>query len=454
MKKLVHSTHLDWLLGEIPLWKEKGIITPDQAGEIRSIYMPLEKPSQQNLAFYSLIWAASILCGISLLLLLGYNWDFMGYIPRLGVLFGITIAFQAGAFCTRFFTDKQLLSEILACFGGASFGISLFLIGQTFNLEGSEYEVFWWWIVGTIPVALLGQSPINWLLISLLELAWCGILADQLNSSIWKPFGWNSGLPLAPYSIMILLVPGFAYALFKKCRWTLVFQFIVIAFATVIIMVIWKIKEPILLGSLAIACALSLTECSQDKVFTSLASLAGKIATVLILLTFCYYEFQKSLFHSSNKIKLAGLNLSDLWPAYLVVVTTSILLIGVFGKKLAESRSSILFCTILFYGILLGLLILVFGAKNHQIPQIILSIVANILLLLTCAMWMDSGWENESIIQFFAGAILFLIWTFQRYFDLFGDIGGMLGASALFLACALLLVFLALFWQRKKRRLA
>jgi uncharacterized membrane protein len=175
---------------------------------------------------------------------------------------------------------------------------------------------------------------------------------------------------------------------------------------------------------------------------------------VLILLTFCYYEFQKSLFHSSNKIKLAGLNLSDLWPAYLVVVTTSILLIGVFGKKLAESRSSILFCTILFYGILLGLLILVFGAKNHQIPQIISSIVANILLLLTCAMWMDSGWENESIIQFFAGAILFLIWAFQRYFDLFGDIGGMLGASALFLACALLLVFLALFWQRKKRRLA
>jgi|GEM_PF-483419 len=454
MKKLAKSIHLDWLLGEIPLWQEKGIITPDQAGEIRSIYMPLEKSSQQNLAFYSLIWAASILCGISLLLLLGYNWDFMGYIPRLGVLFGTTIAFQAGAFCTRFFTDKQLLSEILACFGSTSFGISLFLIGQTFNLEGSEYEVFWWWIVGTIPVALLGQSPINWLLISILEFAWCGILADQLNSSIWKPFGWNSGLPLAPYSIIILLVPGFVYALLKKCRWTLVFQCITTAFAIVMIMVIWKIKEPILLGSLAIACALSLTECSQDKIFTSLASLAGKIATVLILLIFCYHEFQKSLFLSSNKINLAGLNLSDLWPAHLVMATTSILLIGVFGKKLAESRSSILFCTILAYGILVGSVILVFGDKSHQTLQIISSIAANILLLLTCAMWMDAGWENESSNQFFAGAILFLVWTFQRYFDLFGDIGGMLGASALFLACGLILVFLAFFWQRKKRRLA
>jgi len=48
MKKLAKSIHLDWLLGEIPLWQEKGIITPDQAGEIRSIYMPLEKHSRQN----------------------------------------------------------------------------------------------------------------------------------------------------------------------------------------------------------------------------------------------------------------------------------------------------------------------------------------------------------------------------------------------------------------------
>ena len=454
MKKLVQSIYLDWLLGEIPLWQEKGIITPDQAGEIRSIYMPLEKPSQQNLAFYSLIWAASILCGISLLLLLGYNWDFMGYIPRLGVLFGITIAFQAGAFCTRFFTDKQLLSEILACFGSTSFGISLFLIGQTFNLEGSEYEVFWWWIAGTIPVALLGQSPINWLLISILEFAWCGILADQLNSSIWKPFCWNSGLPLAPYSIILLVVPGFAYALLKKCRWTLVFQCITSAFAIVMIMVIWNIKEPILLVCLGLACGLSLTECSQDKVLTSLTSFAGKIATVLILLTFSYHNFQKSLFLNDDKITLAGLKFYSLWPAILVMATIFCTAIILLGKKLLQTRSSILFCAILAYGILVGSFVLVFGNKSHQTPQIISSIAANILLLLTCALWMDAGWENESSNQFFAGAILFLIWTFQRYFDLFGDIGGMLGASALFLACALFLVFLAIFWQRKKRRQA
>lgn len=454
MKKPADSSHLEWLATELTTWREKGIITTSQAGDIQNLYSPSKKTTGQNLAFYSLIWAASILCGISLLLVLGYNWDFMGYIPRLGILFGITIAFQAGAFCTRFFSDKSLLSEILACLGSISFGISLFLIGQTFNLDGSEHEVIWWWIAGSIPVAFLGQSPINWLLISILELAWCTALVAQSDYSIWQPFGWNSGLPLAPYSIIILLVAGFVYALLKKCRWTLAFQSIVLAFAIVMTMVIWKIQEPILLGSLAMACGFSLMECSQDKAFTALSSLIGKIATVIILLTFAYYEFQKSLFMSDKKFTLAGVELSGLWPALLVMAITMITAIGLFGKKLTQTRSSILFCAILFYSILVGLFLLIFGTNGLQSPQIISSIVANILLLLTCAMWMDAGWESGESFQFFAGVILFLVWTFQRYFDLFGDIGGMLGASALFLACALFLVFLAIFWQGKKRRQA
>ena len=46
--------------------------------------------------------------------------------------------------------------------------------------------------------------------------------------------------------------------------------------------------------------------------------------------------------------------------------------------------------------------------------------------------------------------ILFVGWAVMRYIDLFGDFGGLLGASLMFFLCGAALFGLVMYWRRRK----
>jgi len=77
-------------------------------------------------------------------------------------------------------------------------------------------------------------------------------------------------------------------------------------------------------------------------------------------------------------------------------------------------------------------------------------LTANILMLVYPAVMMDEGLKTNSSPKFFLGVSTFLLWTIIRYFDLFGNVGGMLGASLLFFLSSLALIGLAFFWRQRK----
>jgi hypothetical protein len=77
-------------------------------------------------------------------------------------------------------------------------------------------------------------------------------------------------------------------------------------------------------------------------------------------------------------------------------------------------------------------------------------IIANISMLGYSAVMMDEGLKTNSSAKFFLGVSTFLLWTIVRYFDLFGNVGGMLGAALLFFLSSLALIGLAFFWRQRK----
>jgi hypothetical protein len=71
--------------------------------------------------------------------------------------------------------------------------------------------------------------------------------------------------------------------------------------------------------------------------------------------------------------------------------------------------------------------------------------------MLGLAFWlMMVGMREERAFPFSAGVLYFLAWSVMRYADLFGEFGGMLGASCMFFTCGLAIAGFALYWHRRK----
>ena len=76
--------------------------------------------------------------------------------------------------------------------------------------------------------------------------------------------------------------------------------------------------------------------------------------------------------------------------------------------------------------------------------------VVNVLMVGFAIWLMRQGMKNDRGKIFTLGVAYFLLWAVLRYFDLFSDVGGMLGAAMLFFACAAVLYVVARLWQHRK----
>jgi hypothetical protein len=78
------------------------------------------------------------------------------------------------------------------------------------------------------------------------------------------------------------------------------------------------------------------------------------------------------------------------------------------------------------------------------------TILANAAMFAMAIWLMLVGLREDRGQPFSAGVFYFLLWTVMRYFDLFGDFGGMLGGAMLFFLCGAFLFGMALYWKKRK----
>ena len=133
---------MDWLKGELHLWKSEGTISETQLESIISQYdSQADAEQKKSTAFYTLISAASILAGAALLLLIGYNWEALNYIAKLGIIFGITITFQGLTMVSRFRWKNTMLSEVFSLLSCISYGSGIGSTHITFPFLASREKI-------------------------------------------------------------------------------------------------------------------------------------------------------------------------------------------------------------------------------------------------------------------------------------------------------------------------
>jgi hypothetical protein len=82
---------------------------------------------------------------------------------------------------------------------------------------------------------------------------------------------------------------------------------------------------------------------------------------------------------------------------------------------------------------------------------LLLTLAANAAMVALAVWLMWVGLREDRAQPFAAGVAYFLLWTVVRYIDLFGRVGGMLGAALLFFLCGCLLLGIVAFWRQRKR---
>ncbi len=444
---------MDWLKGELHLWKSEGTISETQLESIISQYdSQADAEQKKSTAFYTLISAASILAGAALLLLIGYNWEALNYIAKLGIIFGITITFQGLTMVSRFRWENTLLSEVFSLLSCISYGSGIWLIAQIFNLNAHYPDGFFWWALGSIPLAFLGQSSLLWFLVIALEIIWAFTEANANFGSTWLFLGRDTQLPSAAYLMPLLLLPGFIWAYLKDCPKTMALHLIGFACWCLSLWIAWNFQSLAvpLLGALFALYWLAGMAIKTKEKLTFVSHQIGLLATWPILCIISFYTFQREITERIKPEHNHGYAVIDGLLIFLVGIT--VLLVysrSTFSKthsKFVSTKELVLAFAILTQLSLAPAISFYFGSEC----SFAMVLTANILMLGYSAVMMEEGLKTNSSRKFFFGVGTFLLWTIVRYFDLFGDFGGMLGAALLFFLSSLALIALAFFWRKRK----
>jgi uncharacterized membrane protein len=141
----------DFLLQEAEKWREAGIITEEQLRQIKSRY---PEPAKTN----SLPFFAAVLIGLGVLTFIASNWEEIGAIAKLAIIFaGMTAAYLGGEFARRRGHDK--VGVALTAVGVVIYGAGFFLIGQIYHLSANPVYAFYLWLVGALSMTWHYRSP-------------------------------------------------------------------------------------------------------------------------------------------------------------------------------------------------------------------------------------------------------------------------------------------------------
>jgi hypothetical protein len=90
------------------------------------------------------------------------------------------------------------------------------------------------------------------------------------------------------------------------------------------------------------------------------------------------------------------------------------------------------------------------GDQPKMMVAIVPTILANFAILVVAVWLVRLGVREGRTRPFAAGVLGVLHWAWIRYIDLFGELGGMLGASLMFLFSAVVLFAVSWYWRGRK----
>jgi len=214
-----------------------------------------------------------------------------------------------------------------------------------------------------------------------------------------------------------------------------------LAWWTVLQAIAWKLgSNPIYfvgaVGALLLVIAESHTEGSR---FAVPYRYYGSLLVGGALVPLSFYSLGKHLGEDSMRVVIP--------PALLTVVALLIVQLG--GRKITSRLR-------LPVGLALLMTVLPLIAVGLKTPggagngALLATVLVNLAMVAGAFWLMQTGLREDRGRPFGAGVLYFLLWAVLRYVDLFGGVGGMVGAAMMFFGCGAILFAVGRYWQGRK----
>ena len=430
---------------EIGDWVQRKIISEDQARAICQTY-GLDYDSKGSSAAGTLTGLGYLFLALSVLTLIGFNWEDIPRALRTGGLIALTLGVYGLAIRT-WMLDRVRGAIPLFLFGNMLYGLSIILIAQIYQLGEYMPDGIFWWALGSMPFGPLLNSPILALFSLLLALIWL-VMEYTLNV-----FAWQMPLFLLAAAAVLVRAPT---SLVLALTWITALGFWLLTLMSWI----WAdasgrlvTQEGHLLVSVsmfvlvyALSCRLRLLDSVSAKdyaAFLSVWTLRFALLTLLIFsLQWPWFELLESdAWYGPPNI------LPSMWVTIGILLGGALLLIWRTGAQWSIQA--------LVVAVLVPMVAVVYwpDGDTEQIQRIAqgFQLLDNLAVIVAGTGLILYGTHTGVSHYYFLGVLSILVLAMMRYVALFGD--NYIGAALLFLALAVVLLGAARYWKRYSHRL-
>jgi uncharacterized membrane protein len=189
------SKHTQWLHEQLKSWADEGLLSPEQAAQLRERYPEPKAAAPWGVIIFSGLGA--VVCGLGVILLFAYNWQAIPKGGKLAIIFASIAAAHIGGLKLFVKDDwRKSLGDALTILGTMLFGSGIWLVAQIYHIDEHFPNGFLIWGIGALALA--------WAMPSIAQ----GALAVVLLT-IWactETWGFDHAIHFAPF--LILLAAG------------------------------------------------------------------------------------------------------------------------------------------------------------------------------------------------------------------------------------------------------
>jgi uncharacterized membrane protein len=451
-----------WLAEQLGRWQTEQIVSSEQASRVLGLYESSAELAERGRSklLLALMGVAALLVGLAALLLVGYNWHALPAAIKLLIIFGALVAAHVAGFELRFRRHLPLFSEIAFLLGCLIYGAAIFLVAQIFQLSGHTPDAVWWWAVGVLPFAIcLDSVLLHALLVALLAI-WCGMEVIGYDTLGAWFFGRWQHFPNGAYSLVVFVLLGLGWGYRRRSVAAIWLYVPLLAWWAILQPFAWEAGELGLfycgcIGGLLLIIADSHQSSSR---FARPYQELGVALAAITLFVLSFYEANKEIFRhgflGQDMHALFGYATPIVFAVSALALMTMLLYLT--AKTLPGSPASVVTRVghsarrhWLPVGLELLMVLMIVWWTTRGEP-VLPTILANIAIIVFGLWLVGVGLEQDAGRTFALGVLCLLTWTVMRYIDLFGDVGGMLGAAAIFFVCGLALFGVAWFWRHRK----
>jgi uncharacterized membrane protein len=455
----------DWLLHQVSAWRGRGIVTEEQAGQILALYETSEERQERRRSWllYTLSALAMVLFGAATLLLVGYNWAALPAGMKLLLIFAAIVATHSLGIYLRYWRGARLASEALLLLGCLFYGAGVWLVAQIFHMSAHYPDGMFWWAVGVLPLTILIDSLVLHALLVALVAIWCGMEMIHFSQLGGLLFGWRWPIPNFCFPALLMAAPGLLMAYRSNSFWRVALYAPLIAWWTVLQPVAWKYSgNPVyFIGAVG---ALLLVVAESHARGSRLAIPYRTYGAVLFggtLVPLSYWDFNQWTRSYESPWGALAMTVAIIGLATAIFVAAEYLRYRYLeqgqlesGKRIDDMRRR-QWLPLAMTALMAGLsLVNLSQTSEGRVPEpvaLIPTLTANAAMVALSLWLIFVGLREERGMPFAAGVLFFLFWMVIRYVDLFGEVGGMLGASLLFFICGCVLLSVVVFWRNRKR---